>query len=199
MSTTPPPQDPGQEPPPHDPGQEPPPQDAKPSQPPEPGEAATPAAPPPSSAERDTDRHAGIGSRLGARIIDGLIVGIAMAIILVVLPGVSAFGGIGSAIIAVVTFAYFVYLEGTSGQTLAKRMLGLRVERADGATMDFEAAGRRNWWQLLGVLSLIPVIGAVAGLASLGIVIWIAVTISNDPANRGVHDGWGGTRVVRTG
>lgn len=179
--------------PPPEPGQEPP-EDARPSQPPPPpgAEAAGPGAG--GAAAIDAP---GLGVRFGARIIDAIIVGVVGAILAALFGTGGAFDAVGNTVTTLLLFAYFVALEGTSGQTLGKRLLRLRVERGDGSPMDPAAAARRNWWQLLGLLAFVPFLGILASLASLAIVIWIAVTISRGADNRGVHDEWGQTQVVR--
>ena len=56
---------------------------------------------------------------------------------------------------------------------------------------------RRNSWALLGVLSVIPLLGLLAGLAELVAVIAIAVTIAQDPLRRGWHDKFGNATVTK--
>jgi uncharacterized RDD family membrane protein YckC len=80
--------------------------------------------PPPSSAPGPTwnASKASFGQRLGAYLIDVIIVGVVNAILLVALKNV------GYAIGIAVTIAYFGYFEGgETGQTLGKRVLGIRV------------------------------------------------------------------------
>lgn len=98
---------------------------------------------------------------------------------------------------AIAGFAYFVLLETSNGATLGKQVLGLRVVGESGAApVATEASARRNAWMLIGILSGIPVVGFLASLASLGIVIAIAVTLNGDARKQGVHDKFGGTLVL---
>lgn len=143
--------------------------------------------------------YGGLGKRLLARIIDYLIVAVPMGILLAVLPGIRVGGDLGNALTSLVAFGYFVFLETSQGATLGKKALSIAVTGDAGATVRVDASMRRNWWMLLGLLSGIPVIGWLAGLASLAIVILIAVTISSDPRNQGWHDKLGGTLVVDRG
>lgn len=168
----------------------------QPPPPPGPPDAAQPGTPPP-SAPTGPGQPAGAGVRFGARIIDGLLLAVPFWIVVAIAGGSIAgsagasllFGLLGSAIYV----GYFVYLESSRGQTIGKQVLNLRTVGAQGGNPTQQEAFVRNAWVLVGI---IPFLG---GLASLAIAIWIAISISNDPAGRGVHDNWaGGTAVVRT-
>jgi uncharacterized RDD family membrane protein YckC len=139
----------------------------------------------------------GVGKRLLARIIDGLLVGIPLSILLSVLPGVRLGGLVSNAVIGIASFAYFVFMETSKGATFGKQWLGMSVADQNGSSpITTDASFRRNWWMLLGVVGGIPVIGLLASLASLVIVIVIAVTISSDARNQGFHDKMGKTLVL---
>ncbi|MDX1620140.1 MAG: RDD family protein [Nitriliruptorales bacterium] len=143
--------------------------------------------------------YGGAWIRLGARIVDGFIVGIPLSIIFLIIPGVDTFGVAYSVISALVGFGYFVFLETSQGATYGKKLLNLRVaDHNDRSPIEMDSSFRRNWWMLLGVLSGIPVIGFLASLASLGIAIAIGVTISSDNYNQGWHDKMANTTVPRT-
>lgn len=147
-----------------------------------------------------TTMYGGVWKRFGARIIDGLIVGIPVAILLAVLPGLGTGGLIGTALSALAGFAYFVFMETSSGATLGKRLLGMSVVGVGGESpISADASARRNAWMLLGLLGGVPLLGLLASLASLGIAIAIAVTISSDNRNQGLHDKFGSTLVVERG
>lgn len=134
--------------------------------------------------------------RIGARLLDVLIIGIPLSIVLA-LFGFGAFGGFGiegwisGVVYSLLWFGYFVWLESSQGATLGKKLLNLRVVQADGTHPTPEQAAKRNIWMLLG---LIPLVG---GLLSLAAVIIIIVTISSNPDNRGYHDTFAGTAVMR--
>jgi uncharacterized RDD family membrane protein YckC len=139
---------------------------------------------------------AGLGVRIGARLLDALLVGLPAAIVL----GLLGFGAgmgmggdtwLGSAIISFLWFGYFVWFESNSGATVGKKLLNLRVVVADGSNPSLEAAAKRNVWMLFG---LIPLVG---GLLSLIAVIVIIITISTNEASRGKHDEFAGTAVMR--
>lgn len=178
--------------------------------PPEQGAAPPPPPPPAPEAPTGAGQMVDLGPRLGARLIDMVLLWIVSLIIVVPLvigamftdAGTNAaFGGgfgfslggfIGQVVAAVIYVGYFAWLESSRGQTLGKQLLKLRVVGPDGANPTMEQAIRRNLWLAAGV---IPVIG---GLIGLGLAIWIMVSISSNADNHGIHDEWGGgTRVVR--
>jgi uncharacterized RDD family membrane protein YckC len=155
--------------------------------------------------------------RFLARLIDFILVGIVNAIITsIVVVGILGLNGGGygfgmgasfaaGAITAILTSAvslgYFTLMESKSGQTVGKMLLKLRTQGLGGATPTTEEALKRNAWVALGILGVIPVVGGlVGGLASLAIVIVIAVTINSSPTRQGWHDNFaGGTQVIKIG
>jgi uncharacterized RDD family membrane protein YckC len=137
--------------------------------------------------------------RLLARIIDAFVLLIPNVIVSWAVGGGNNIfqagfrSWIASVITTAITLAYFVWLESAKGQSVGKMALSMRVSGPDGQLPTVEQALRRNAWLLLGI---IPILGS---LASIAIAIAIAVTISNDPAGRGLHDDFaGGTLVTRT-
>lgn len=140
---------------------------------------AGPAAPP-----------AGLAKRFAARVVDGLILGIPLGLILIFGMGLDPSGPTYAVLTAAVNLAYFVFLESSHGGTPGKRLLGMSVASTVDGNLTVEQAFKRNWWLLLGVL---PVIGP---LASLGVTIYIAITISGDERNQGFHDKMGNALVL---
>jgi uncharacterized RDD family membrane protein YckC len=147
---------------------------------------------------------ANVGKRVGAYIIDtilltvvfvtvGVIIGLGSGPVPATPEAVSAGQSyLYSVITAGLTLAYFVMLEASSGQTLAKRMLGIKVTMADGGPMTLEAAFKRRVLFVIG--SVIPLIG---GLISFAVPLAALITaIQDDPDNQGFHDRWAATRVV---
>jgi uncharacterized RDD family membrane protein YckC len=133
---------------------------------------------------------AGIGTRLAAQIIDGLIIG------LPVMALAFAFGfyqvktgaqpGFGTQVVQQVIFSipFLIYaglmLNQTGGQTLGKKVMKIRVVSAEGASA--------NYWKREGVrwaLSLIPLVGLIDYLFAF------------NKQRRTLHDKFGGTIVVR--
>lgn len=177
--------------------------------PPPPGSAPTP--PGGSYGSAAAGQPADVGVRLGARVIDAILVGIVNAIVTTPIivgamfadgPGagsaffVSGFGAaaiVASLLSLIITFGYFVLMDTRLGKTVGKMLLNLEVKGTAGGLPTVEESFKRNAWMLL---SIVPVIG---GLLQLAAAIYIAVTISNSPSNVGWHDEFaGGTRVVRT-
>ena len=104
---------------------------------------------------------ASVWKRLGALIIDSIILGIIGMIIGVVFGasvGLSSlFTGLGSANVGIskgpyaiatllslaLQLGYYIYLHGTTGQTFGKKALGIRVVRKNQQPMNMEIAARR--------------------------------------------------------
>lgn len=173
--------------------------------------------PPPAAAERPGD----LLPRFLARLIDFIVLAIVAQLVDRILlssifgldsgsnlgtnlgsnlGSVYAYSALSGVITAAIYLAYFVLMETRTGQTLGKMLLKLRTEGPDGGLPSTETAVRRNFWVALGALSVIPLGGALGGIAELVIVIMIAVTISQSPVREGWHDRFArGSRVVRTG
>ena len=134
----------------------------------------------------------GLGSRWGARVIDGILVTI-VAWVLAAVIGSSSSIMVTGLFTGVLMFAYFVAMEVAQGRSLGKRLLGLSVRGAGGAPKpDLKQSAIRNAWTLL------PVIPYIGGLLGVIAIIVIAVTISNSPTKQGKHDELaGGTQVVK--
>lgn len=134
---------------------------------------------------------AGIGARIGARILDALIVGIPLTIILGLI-GLGA-GTVGTGVISsLVYFGYFVLLESNQGATLGKKILSMRVVGPDGGNPPPDVTAKRNLWMLLGIIPF-----GIGFLLSLIAVIAIIVTIAQSPEQRGWHDQFAGSAVLR--
>ena len=152
-----------------------------PAPPDEPGRTATPA---------------GVGVRLAARLLDGVLVGLALSAVLGLagLPAPTlALGGVEAwtqgAITSLVWLLYYASCESLFGATLGKRIVGLRVVAEHGEVPGPIAATVRNLWILAG---LIPWVG---GLVLLVAMIVIAMSISRHPHHLGRHDEAAGTSV----
>src|SRR5689334_10040421 len=81
-----------------------------------------------------------VGRRIGALIVDGLLLAVVFIVVGLVSGGGHAangsanvtLGSQGTAIYVLIVLAYFFACESTTGQTLGKRLLGIRVTRLDG-------------------------------------------------------------------
>ncbi len=98
---------------------------------------------------------------------------------------------IASIVFLAITLGYYVFLETTRGATVGKMLLNLEVRNRSGSYPTPEQSLKRNAFY---ALSIIPFLG---GLLQLAAVIYIAITISQNPDNRGWHDEFGDTVVVR--
>lgn len=154
---------------------------------------ASPPAPP-----VGTSVPAGLGRRLAARLLDAVVVGLALSagLALAGLPaptwglgGVETWGR--SAVTVGVWFAYYVVAETGTGTTVGKRLVGARVVGSDRRRPSLAATAVRNGWLLLG---LVPWLGGPLQLAA---VVALAITIARSEHDRGCHDRWTGTVVVR--
>ncbi len=80
-------------------------------------------------------QYVGVGPRFLAILIDGIIIGVVAGII----NGVSGMGtdpsrlAVSGSISGLLALAYFIVMEATTGATVGKLALGLRVVREDGA------------------------------------------------------------------
>ncbi|MEE2031680.1 RDD family protein [Rhodococcus chondri] len=140
--------------------------------------------------------------RLGARIIDGLIVGIPMGILTAIVTFGSSSGFMAllmSVLSGAVAFGYWTYLESSKGATFGKQLLGLSVVAPGGGLPTLEQAGKRNAFVALQALTGIPILGWLVSIALLAAYIGIAVTIEQDGNKQGFHDKFaGGTQVVKS-
>ena len=117
---------------------------------------------------------AGFSVRLLAFLIDVIIINV-VGFVVGTIPFIGTFLGF------FVGAAYFTYFFGTTGQTLGKRALNLKVVSTDGSPMTYE----KGFLRYIGyIISSIPV-----GLGYLWI-IW-------DKNRQGFHDKLAKTYVIR--
>ena len=147
-----------------------------------------------------------LGRRFAARAIDGglvwFVTWIPVSVLLVDLlldAGSDTLGRVVQGfIVGTVTIVYLVAAEVRFGQTVGKRMMGLRVVGESGNPTVSESL-RRNCWVLPALGGGVPLLGNVLGLLSLVAILAIAATVSRDKEQgRGWHDRLAGTRVVPT-
>ena len=152
-----------------------------------------PAPPPPGWGGYQGVHPGGLGVRFGARVIDGLLVGI-VAGLLALAFGASSNIMVTGLFSGVLMFAYFVAMEVTQGRTVGKMLLGLSVRGPGGAPKpDVKQSAIRNAFTLL---TIVPYVGGL--LAFIAYVV-IAVTINGSPTKQGKHDELaGGTQVVKS-
>ena len=157
-----------------------------------------------------TGRHvlSGWWRRVGAQIIDGLIVGAGALVLMVALTAPFSIGffagdtfGFLSLIVGLliailcVSIAAFLYapamMARTNGRTLGRMATGIRVVRADGKPIDFGFAMLRE----VAVKALLFgfIAAATGGLSFLADVLWPLW----DEENRALHDFVVDTRTIR--
>ncbi|MDT5102063.1 MAG: hypothetical protein QOC76_5800 [Mycobacterium sp.] len=134
----------------------------------------------------------GLAVRFFARLIDGLIVGIASVVLFLVTDTLSNYWVTGL-FTGALTFVYFLAFEITQGWTPGKKLLGLRVHGPGGAPKPTaQQSAIRNAWTLFPI---IPIIGGLLGFIAIVV---IALTINGSPTKQGKHDELaGGTQVVK--
>lgn len=84
--------------------------------------------------------RAGFWRRLGAALLDGILLGIVNVIL------IAALRTTGTVLAVLISLAYFTYLEGgATGQTLGKRALGIRIVSFDTGGAIGYARGFIRW------------------------------------------------------
>jgi len=102
-------------------------------------------------------QYVGVGMRVLALRIDGIIVGVVgglLAFILRNAPGLS--GGL----IGLLAIAYFIVMEATQGATVGKMALGLRVVKMDGSPISWSESVIRNLLRIIDGL-FVYLVGAI--------------------------------------
>jgi uncharacterized RDD family membrane protein YckC len=136
---------------------------------------------------------ASAGDRLVARIIDGALV--CMVSVAVSLPGVvlgneGLTGGLVSIGMMVLT-VYQWFLLSTTGQSLGKKWMKVRVVKLDGSPVDFVSAVLLRSWAMFG-LTFVGTMFVIGGALPL-----IDVLLIFGDERRCLHDHLAGTRVIR--
>ncbi|WP_010119549.1 RDD family protein [Corynebacterium nuruki] len=144
----------------------------------------------------------GAGVRLGAYIIDAIILMIIAVIVgfIVGLAGGASDDGAVSAgtqfllsvIVVVIWFAYRVGMEISAGGSVGKLILGLKVVDINGQRLSAQNSLIRNAWFIVGI---IPFVG---GILSFVAAIALGVTISSNPQKQSFTDKWAKSYVVRS-
>ncbi|WP_424245597.1 putative RDD family membrane protein YckC [Elusimicrobium posterum] len=91
--------------------------------------------------------------RIVAYIIDSLIVSIPVqivAVILIKVTGLYVLANLFNLILAAALWYYFFFMETKkNGQTIGKKLLGIKTVTTDGAPMTTKAAAIRSLWKTL--------------------------------------------------
>jgi uncharacterized RDD family membrane protein YckC len=160
--------------------------------------------------------YADLPIRIGAYIIDAVILGIVTVLLYTILAGFLLFGGgfggllifaiIAGVLSLIISAVYFVYTWTTMKASPGQRMLGLMtVNEADGNALTQNQAITR--WALLSAPWIIgfvfnqvysySIFGLLVSLAGLGWTIYLLYTTANDPKRQGFHDKYAKTVVVK--
>jgi uncharacterized RDD family membrane protein YckC len=127
------------------------------------------------------------GSRVLARLLDGLILAAPLVVLVLVL------GRFGSLIGLLVTAAYEITYISRDGQTIGKRVLGIRVVDADTGAVPTMAQATRRWAMLGGIGWLLSVFVPLVGFLYDVLVL---VLVVRPPLHQGPHDLAAGTIVA---
>ena len=142
-----------------------------------------PYAPPSANVYDVTDRNAGMvqagrGTRLGAQILDAIVVGVMVYVPFLIgagmmgsasefdVPGLSPLA-LAAFLVGIAGFFAWIYFTvvfvSRNGQTIAKKWLNIKVVRSDGSPVSL---GRIFWLRnvLNGLISIIPLYGIIDSL-----------------------------------
>jgi uncharacterized RDD family membrane protein YckC len=163
------------------------------------------------------DKRVGFGPRFAAAIIDGVAVGLAGFVPAAILgwmlgrqageSGTGAAAALGAALglVAVFRAVYFFYslIEGFTGASPGKRLLGLKVGTAGGQEGSTPLYLKRwavkysgSWLGLLGAVPGLHALGLLAPAA--GIAIFLGCFLVLGEKRQALHDIGAGTAVFRT-
>ncbi len=161
---------------------------------------------------------ASIGQRFLAVLVDAVIfivVGVVVGLIFgaTAMAGVGAFGAgalarttIGaSVVLALLAFGYYAYFYSTTGQTIGKRVVGIRVIRRDNQPLDWNTGIRRTLViqisNIVGLLLALLFGSASAAGSSLGSLVSLFSLVDYlwafwDAEKQTLHDKFANTVVV---
>jgi len=116
--------------------------------------------PPVTTREKGPINYKGVGRRAVATIIDGIllfVVHFALGVVISLLAGRTKGAGLGLTyalycLTSLLGFGYFIVLEATTGATLGKMALGMRVVKEDGSPCDWKASLIRNVLRVIDAL-----------------------------------------------
>jgi uncharacterized RDD family membrane protein YckC len=140
------------------------------------GAASPPSAPTPSGYIPPSPLG-DLGSRIVAGIIDYIIIGIVAGILSIfllvpwIMTGARMMGTFGPAwvggilgivgVMWILWLIYFTYFEGTSGQTIGKSLIHIRVVKEDGSRCDLGSALVRNILRIIDHLPFLYLLGII--------------------------------------
>jgi uncharacterized RDD family membrane protein YckC len=121
-----------------------------------------------------TDQTDIVGRRIGALFIDSLLFAVVFVLMGAATGGNSSsdnsasvrLGGPAFFLFVAITLVYFFVCEGTTGQTLGKRLLGIRVVSEDGSRASWGQVGARTALRLVDSLPAFYIVGLITVLAT---------------------------------
>lgn len=106
-----------------------------------------------------------IWRRALALIIDIILLGITTAIIGGILLG-ARLAPFASLLALLISFGYYIYLEGKYGQTIGKMALDIVVVTEDGDSIDFKPAAIRTILRIIDALPFLYLVGFILVLVT---------------------------------
>lgn len=136
------------------------------------------AAPTPTSAYTSSSPLGDLGSRIVAGIVDYVIIGIVTCILalllflpVLVMTGIRMMSGGGPGgfrgflgilvVMWLLWLIYFTYFEGTSGQTIGKKLAHIKVIKEDGSKCNIGSALVRNILRIVDHLPFLYLLGII--------------------------------------
>ncbi len=115
-----------------------------------------------------------LGKRICAALIDGVVFGVVFVILAVTIGDSSSgdgnvnvsLSGLPATLWVGLIIGYYIGFEGTSGQTPGKRVMGVKVVRADGAPMDVGPAAIRTVLRIVDVAPFLYLVGFICVMAT---------------------------------
>jgi uncharacterized RDD family membrane protein YckC len=111
--------------------------------------------------------YQGIGPRLVAQIVDGIVLIILYFVLAAAMFGSFTFGVYGAAagsftgVYLLIFFLYYIVLEGALGATVGKMVAKIKVVREDGSPCGFGPAVVRNVLRVIDALPFLYIIGII--------------------------------------
>lgn len=125
--------------------------------------------------------RAGFWTRFVAFVIDGIIIGV-ISLIIGLIFGRSLNGVLSIVISLILSLIYYVWYQSLNGQTLGKRIMGIKVIKENGNQVH------------MGTMFLREIIGKFCS----GVILYIGYIMAAGRKKRALHDYIAGTIVIRT-
>jgi uncharacterized RDD family membrane protein YckC len=115
-----------------------------------------------------------LGRRILAALLDILLLGVVFVLLGIVTGGAHSssnsasvtLGIAGTLVFLLITTAYYFGCESATGQTIGKRLVGIRVKSEDGTPASTRGVAIRTVLRIIDVLPLLYFVGFVAMMAT---------------------------------